>query len=132
MVAEQMTDKFENLQPLEEFVKHYVKGEWNPRAEFVVYNSPTHRFRITVEQTDGYTISEGFIGIWRDEILQDKEINVTCDDAKEFATSLLNTMFYHLSPHELMHIASVIDADLEEWRKDRGDPTTEPVRCDWS
>lgn len=132
MAGTTMTDKFENLQPLEKFVEQYIKGEWNAKEEYVVYHTPTSRFRITVESTDGYTPKEGFISLWRDEVLQEQGINVMCDDPKEFALALLNTIFYHVSPHELMHIASAIDAELEEWRKDRGDPTTEPVRCDWS
>jgi hypothetical protein len=122
----------DNLQPLEKFVKTYIKSEWHEKQEFVLYNHPTSRFRIIVEETEGYTIQEGFISIGRSEALEESNINVTCDDAREFANSLLKTMFEYLSPHELMHIASVIDDDLEEWRKDRGDLAKgEVVRCDW-
>lgn len=127
-----MSEDLKHMQPLSEFVEHYVKGQWQERDEFVIYNHPHHRFRITVETPDMSTVSEGFIGIWRDEKLMDAGVNVNCDDAKEFAQALLNSLFYHLSPHETMHIIDALEADLKKWDAERAEllaGSTEPLRC---
>lgn len=121
-----------NLQPLEDFVEQYADWEWKSSAEFVVYNSPHNRFRITVENPDMATVSEGFIGLWRQDKLAEVGISADCEDAREFAQALLKSMFYHLSPHETMHIIDALEADLRQWDDERraaGFTGEEPLRC---
>jgi len=109
-----------NMQPIEAFVEHYMPtSEWTATKEFIVYNHSHHRFRIIVETPDMMSVPEGFIGLWRQDELAEAGINVDCDDAKEFAQALLNTMFYHLSPHETMHVVDALEKDLDEWHEER-------------
>ena len=131
----------DHLQPLSAFVNHHVKGDWEAEDEYIVYKSPSCRFRIVVEKPAS-SMDEVFKSVERDEILHEKGIMVECDDAKEFSQSLINGVFEHLSPHEVMHLITALEADIDKWHKERSeafakDPGKFPAlteadkRCTW-
>ena len=111
----------DHLQPLSEFIKHHVKGDWEAGDEYIVYKSPTCRFRIVVESPVSKSIEDGFRSIARDEALYEKNIDPSCDDAKEFSQSLIDGVFQHLSPHETMHLIAALEADIDKWHKERSE-----------
>ena len=133
----------EPLQPLAEYVKHLPPCEWKTEAEFTVHRSVNSRFRIIVEASHFNSIADGFRDIGRFETLSEMGVNVICDDAKEFSQGLIDTMFHHISPHEMMHLIAALEADIEKWHKERSEafaknpeiygppPTEADKRCTW-
>jgi len=115
------------LQPLKTFVEE-ENFEWETREEFIAYNSAHSRFRIIVEKPIQASMKHGFIGLWRDEQLAEKNIDANCEDAKEFAQELLNGAFMHLSPHDLMHLNNAITKYLKDWELERSKALNIPVR----
>lgn len=107
------------MQPLSDFVDHYVNTSWRPREEYIVQNSELHRFRIIVEHADTKDLNQGMIGMWRHDKLAEEGIDATCSDAKEFADQLINSLFYHLSPHETMHVIAALEKYIDEWHDER-------------
>lgn len=114
------------LQPLKTFVEEQ-DFEWKTRAEFIAYKSAHSRFRIIVEDPIQTSMKHGFIGLWRDEQLMEKNIDPNCEDAKEFAKELLDGAFTHLSPHDLMHLNNAISKYLKEWELERSEALNIPV-----
>lgn len=112
-------DDDDNMQPLQAFANRYVKCDWRVKDEFVIQHSELQRWRISIEDADRTTIKDGFLGIWRSEKLADRGIDVTCADSKEFAEALLNGPFEYLSPHDIMHVITVLQTYIDEWHQER-------------
>lgn len=116
------------LQPIPDYVNSFDDYRWKQQGkEMVVYSSESTRFRITVET--GHPEKYFAAAIARHEKLQEQGIDVDCEDAQEFATNLLNTMFEHLSPYKIKHVANALEKYLAEWEAERGSPISAWCDC---
>lgn len=107
------------LQPLEEFAASNGKPEWKGREEWLLYFTETERFRVTHEWAHHSETPYAFAGLWRNEQLEGQGVSASCEDAKEFAQKMLDTMLYHLSPHQIQHLGNAINKFLEQDHQER-------------
>lgn len=107
----------EHLVPLKEFVARSIAGDWRVRDQFLIYSSPVTRFNVSVEHNTDWN-SHGKC-LARDDALSERGISPACSDAQELAQDLMNSVFYHCSPHELKHIADAIQDYLAKWEARR-------------
>lgn len=108
-----------NLQPLEKFAEENGNPTWHGKEEYLIYHSENERFRLVVEHASHESINHSFAGLWRTEQLAEQGISASCEDAKEMAKKLLDTLFYHMSPHQTQHVVNALQAYLEEDHQER-------------
>lgn len=93
--------------------KHGSDGVWNPRGQYVLHNAVSSRFLVTVE----YLQHPYALDCWRNDLLLDAGIDTFHLDADSFADQLLDTIGYHMSPHELSRLYMKIKQRLnaDDW-----------------